>query len=725
MTPRPGPVCVFVCSSFLAGSGGPASQARSGAPHLFLWPLCLSPLPGPLQSEVAPFLFLCLPLFFCCVLPFVRLCCLLLSLVSGPGCLGPRRSGVPSTPPPVLCFSSLLLRCVPPCLWLCLVSGTGCPGPWRCVLFVLLVRRFSGLRALSLPLCFLPGRSLLPGGCCPPPPRPPPSPFVSCGFRRRRSVPFCFFLPALLLPAGSALVGGSRRLPPPLSCLSCWSPASWLPVCSCCVSCFPPGRWLLPGGCCPPPPPSVSCGFRRCRAVLRFLFFSFFFHCCYALACLLGARRRFSLSTAPLHPPPAVCFVGLPLLSSPCALAAVVFTACPLAAPWWLLPPPPPFCVSRFSSLPLGAPFFFFLCCVAPAWLLGARRRLSPSAAPPPHPGACVVPCAVWCCRAVLPLRRVFCGAVLPCSACSRFGLLSFCGLCCRVLCCAVCPWVQCCATLLRVVLPGVLLLCDVLFCCARWVPLLVVQCPRALPVALGPCALRRCVLRCSPALCALCCVCFVVACWCVLLFPAVLCAVCVLGCHAVHSLSSPLCALLCFTLLVRLRCAVREVPAVASAWCCGALLCVVLFSFGLPSCIAGSGGPWLSAGGVFRCRCPCRAAWSASPWLVRFAVVPCFPVSCSVLLCCRVVLCCRALLLFCGAVGVCFALLWPVVRRCAVLCCVVGGLWRFLPGGGVCVLWCSFPPCRHAQRTLIITPCYPVPVSVSVVHVVGESGLA
>ena len=124
-------------------------------------------------------------------------------------------------------------------------------------------------------------------------------------------------------------------------------------------------------------------------------------------------------------------------------------------------------------------------------------------------------------------------------------------GAVCRVLCCAVCPWVQCGAALRRVVPSGVVLFCAVLFCCARLVPLLVVPCPVVLPVALGPCALRRCVLRFPPALCALCCVCFVVACWCALLFAAVRCAVCVLGCCAVRSLSSPLCAALCVAVLV------------------------------------------------------------------------------------------------------------------------------------------------------------------------------
>ena len=52
---------VCACLSVLAGSGGPASRARFGAPHPFFWPLCLSALLGPLRAGVAP--FLALPLF--------------------------------------------------------------------------------------------------------------------------------------------------------------------------------------------------------------------------------------------------------------------------------------------------------------------------------------------------------------------------------------------------------------------------------------------------------------------------------------------------------------------------------------------------------------------------------------------------------------------------------------------------------------------------------------
>ena len=247
-----------------------------------------------------------------------------------------------------------------------------------------------------------------------------------------------------------------------------------------------------------PPPSFVSRSFCRCRSVLRSSFF-LFLRCAPLLSLAFsGFRPRVPLASALC----VVCFVGVPLLGSPCALASLVLLPWPLAAPWWLLPPPA-LCVSQLWPLPLGAV--------------------------------------------------------------------------CRVLCCALFPSVQCCAALLRDVPLDVVLLCAVLICCTRLVLLLVVPCSRALPVALGPCALRRCVLRFSTALCALCCVCFLVALWCALLFAALLCAVCVLGCCALRSLSSLLCAVLCFAVLVRLRPAIPVVRAVAGAWCCGALLCVVL----------------------------------------------------------------------------------------------------------------------------------------------------
>ena len=313
---------------------------------------------------------------------------------------------------------------------------------------------------------------------------------------------------------------------------------------------------------------------------------------------------------------------------------------------------------------------------VLSAWLVVAPRRLLP---PPPPPfclavsvaaARCCVPCAVLCCASLgAVLRRAAARCVLRC---------------CAVLCC--------------VVLVG----CRCLLRRALW------RCP----LPWGP-------VLCGAAFCGVppCCVCFVVARWCVLLFAALLCAVCVPGCCAVRSLSSPLCPVLCFAVLVRSRCAVRVVRAVAGTWCCG-----------VPWCGAGSAGPWLSAGGVFRCRCPCLAAWSVSLWLVWFAVVPCFPVSCSVVLCCRVVLCCCALLSCCGAVGACFALLWAVVLCCVVLsvgcavfcpvvvsaCCGALFLVLCVPcllrsvrcGALLCWLWCPASLCRVLSRCAVVWCC-------------------
>ena len=67
-------------------------------------------------------------------------------------------------------FSSPSSPVRPRCLWLSLVSGPGCPGPRRCALFALLAFRLSALRPLVPLSCFPPGWCLLPVGCCPPPP---------------------------------------------------------------------------------------------------------------------------------------------------------------------------------------------------------------------------------------------------------------------------------------------------------------------------------------------------------------------------------------------------------------------------------------------------------------------------------------------------------------------------------------------------------------------------
>ena len=399
----------------------------------------------------------------------------------------------------------------------------------------------------------------------------------------------------------------------------------------------------------PPPPPFVSRGFRR----------SCLWPWCFFFLLLLPPPCALVVSGFLWFPAPGalglgacvVCFVGLPLLGSPCACPSFVLSAWLLAAPAWLLPPPPPPFVSR-----------------------GFRSCGS-------------VLCAVLCCASL--------GAVLRRAAAPR--------------CCALCRPVLCCRVL----------------CCARLVPLLVAPCPLALPVAL--CSAALCFAVFPRAVCsvlcvfcrgagvravvrrsALCCVCLGVLC-CAFPVLSVLCGA-VLRCAGALALCCSCGACCCWRLVL---------------WC-AAVCCEV--SCGVPWCGAGSGAPWLSAGGAFRCLCPCLAAWSVSLWLVWFAVVPCFPVSCSVVLCCRVVLCCCALLSCCGAVGACFALLWAVVLCCVVLlvgcavfgpvvvsaCC--GALFHALCvpcllcsvrcGALLCWLWCPASLCRVLWRCAVVWCC-------------------
>ena len=345
-------------------------------------------------------------------------------------------------------------------------------------------------------------------------------------------------------------------------------------------------------------------------------------------------------------------------------------------------------CVVCFVCLPfLGSPH----ACrsfVLSAWLLAAPAWLLPP--PPPLCFAVFVPAARCC---------VPCGAVLP--------------------------RVRCCAALLCVVSPGVLLSCAVLRSCGA-----TACCAVPFGAACPPGAL------CSAALC------FAV-------FPRAVCSVLCVFCRGAVVRAvvrrSALCCV-CLGVLCRafpvlsvlsgavLRCAGALVLCCSCGACCcwrlvlwcAAVCCAV--SCGVPWCGAGSGGPWLSAGGVFRCRCPCLAAWSASLWLVWFAVVPCFPVSCPVVLCCRVVLCCCALLSCCGAVGACSALLWAVVLCCVVLlvgcavfgpvvvsaCCGALFLVLCVPcllrsvrcGALLCWLWCPASLCRVLWRCAVVWCC-------------------
>ena len=356
------------------------------------------------------------------------------------------------------------------------------------------------------------------------------------------------------------------------------------------------------------------------------------------------------------------CFSRPPAPGSSCA--SFVSPAWPLAALWWFLPPPFPFCVSRFSLLLLGALVFFvfffffpFFPCAPPLSLAfsGFRPRVPWASALcvvcsvglPPLGSPCACPSFVLSASLVVALRWLLPPPPPPLFV-SRFSWLPL-GAVCRVLCCAVPPWVRCCAALLRVVSSGVVLSCAVLCslgaaaCCA--VPSGAARCPGAL---------------CSAALC------FAV-------FPR---AVCVLSWRG----GACCCSLLCFVLCVSraavlcVPCPLRSVRCCASlCWCARVVLfvwCVLLLASGAVVCRGAVLGPvargflLVACFGVVVHVLP-RGLFPL--WLVRFAVVPCFPMSCAVALCCRVVLCCRALLSFCGAVCVGCGL-WAVVLCCVVL---------------------------------------------------------
>ena len=463
-TPRPGPVRVCVCLLFLAGSGGPASRARSGAPHLFLWPLCLSALLGPLRAGVAP-------------LPFAAVALPRWLFFSASRCLA-RASFVSSawplaalwwllTPPPPLCVSGFCRSCLWPwCFFFFFFflrapplspafSGFRPRVPWASALalFVLLAFRFLALRALVPFSCFPPGCWLLPRGCCPPPPPLCPAVFVPAA---RCCVPCCavrppvrccaallrvvspgvvLFVWCVLLLALGAVVRSCvlccflwcavvRCCP----CLAAWSASLWL-VWFAVVPCFP-----------------VSCSVVLCcRVVLC---------CCALLSCCGAVRACFALLWA-------VVLCCVVLLVGCAVFGPVVVSACCGALFLALCVP----CLLR--SVRCGALLRWLWC---PASLCRVLWRCA------------VVWCfaVVLCCRFsvlfvfALPSCGLSCGA---CVVCAVVGA-SCCGV---SLCVVVSPWAFC-----GVV---VLLWCVVVSCCA-------VRCP-VLSCAL--CRVLRCraVLRC------------------------------------------------------------------------------------------------------------------------------------------------------------------------------------------------------------------------------------
>ena len=398
----------------------------------------------------------------------------------------------------------------------------------------------------------------------------------------------------------------------------------------------------------------------------------------------------------------------------------------------WLLfggcsPAPPHLCVWRFSSLLLVAfVFFFFLPLLLPPCAPVVSGFLWFPALGALGLGACVV-CFFWPSASRLSVRlslfrafRLAVGssrvvAAPPPPLVSR-GFRSCRSVLCAVLCCA-CP-----AAVLRRAAA-----CCVARCCAVVCCVALVWCR---------CLLRRALWRCpspwGPVLCG--------AVFCGVPPRCVLCAVCVLSWRGGACRCSPLCLVLCVSrgAVLCVPCALRSVRCCASlCWCARVVLfvwCVLL----------------LAPGAVVRCCVLCCFLWCAVVrcWVWWPVVVCWWRVSVSVSLSGRVVrfpvvgvVCCGALLscvVFCGAVlsrgavllcsavvlRCCWGLLCPPVGRRAVLCCAVGWLCFFWPGGGVVVLWCSFPRAVRslssplcALRCLVVlavVPCFLVSCAVA-----------
>ena len=593
--PRPGLARVCLCVLSLAGSGGAASRARFGAPHLssgrFVLLIC-SPCSG-LGVPVLGALFAFFPVLF-----FVS------GLLFFPAPISARAPAVSG----VLCFPALGA----------LGLGALCfplpPPIFSLFLFVFLFF----FRPVFPPLfCSAPLLSLAVPFCCFWPRVPP-----ALVLRRLRPPPFSSPAPPRPRPPHPLCLGVLPRVDAHCCAFCCVCP--W-------VSCR--ASLALSSQC----GAALRCGGRCARSVLFLWSVPFLTH---------GALERSCVLRCVLWCSAVWCCAGL--LGAWCAvllravrcspesrrvvrrrLLRTVVLCCAHA-------PVSCSCVVRSSAVLLR-----------PACL-----RFSPLA--PPPPGVRAVPCDVCCHFAVLPFRLVFCGALLPCSVlrvevwcpallcCGlpsagrvvwlpwwRCVLLSGFAVCSRVLC----PGLLCCAALLR---PVFAVVCCVFFlrpfdaaaCCVL---------PRALFIALESCTFRRCVL------CALCCPCVAAVWWCVLLFPAVLCAVVVLGCLAVRSLclprTGPCCAALC--------------------WCA----CVVLF---VGSALFLALFPGSSA--VVRCCVVCCCLWCpvAQCWVWLSVIVFWWRVSVSVSLSGRVA---------------CFPCGWCGLLRCpAPLCCV---LWCSA------VLWC------------------------------------
>ena len=396
--------CVRV-RALLGRVGGPASRARFGAPHLSFgrscFVLCLF---GSLRAGVALFVVV-VGFSFCFFSPSPPRCAPVVSCIAcfpAPGALG---LGV-LFPPPLVFFSLPPLR-APRCLLLCVFSGLGCPGPWRLLAPPPLFFFFFFFPPSPPPSCFL-WRFLLSG--CLGPLSPPPFFFCPAAFFPAARLPCVFSGVVLCVPCSARSLCCARRL----CCF--W----WLVL-------------LVPG-------------------VAAF---------CWGSA---GGSGCLTLS-----------------LGGVCRLWCRVWSGCPWASSLWC---PVPLCCVLWRCAAV------WCCAVVPcllflffSLLVALVSCCSPLGSGPVLGRFCFSALPVRCCAGVpAPLLSVRCSLALA----ELAGVLCCCLLCLCVCCwvwlssvvswwvlvapgvvsrwrAVVCPWVLCCAVLLRVVPPGVALLCAVL----------------------------------------------------------------------------------------------------------------------------------------------------------------------------------------------------------------------------------------------------------------------
>ena len=626
-TPRPDPARVCVCMLCLARWGGAASWARCGAPDLaFGRSWCALCLFSPLRAGVAPFVVVVGVLFFFLPPPHHALFVSCFACFPASGVLG---LGV-LLPPPNFCLPP------PRCPWRFLFSGLRCLGPLRLVpppffflffCFFSFFSCFSFFRLFSLlplpavrcgaGLCVL-GRRVCP--CVPP---------WCCPGRRSVCAGWCCVVLAvgpgcpLLSPGGSwcrvsvvlSLSGRVARRP------VVWRGVSWCSAALCCVLLRRAVVWWCAVVLCRLSvslPVSVVC-FLPLRV------------CCVCSLCVPGCPAVCSLSSPPCVVPS--CTVMVPFRRA-------VGVVCAVSGGWccWFLVSMP-FVGGLLVAL-VARCCRFMVCVGSGARVWSGRRSASSLWCPAPHVLCPMVLCCrvVLCCGALSSffpflLAGGACFLLFPIVSRLRAGSGLFLFLCtaCAVLCwcaCIValrvvrsCPcgadW---CFLLLPVVFVCLLLRLAVLCCLlvgpgGSWCRVLVACCcvslgavPRRVAARCAAwrcvvvrrvfsfcsvwgcrtlcCVLRRCPLSWGPVpsgavfcLVPPRCVCFPVVCRCVVLFAAVLCAVCALGCGVLCFLSSLPCAVLLCGLLslgALLPCAVPRgavLPRGAVVSCPAALL--------------------------------------------------------------------------------------------------------------------------------------------------------